>query len=309
MKNPINNGAEYIKPTNNSIKKGIILAGGTGKRLMPLTKSISKHLLPLYDKPMIFYPLSTLMLAGIKDILIITTKKDKERFIDLFSDGNQWGVNFTYLVEEESLGVPQAFLIGEDFLANEPTALILGDNFFHGSDWISKLKRSQTCDGASIFVHSVKNPSEYGVVELGENNNIIGIQEKPKNPKSNYVVTGLYFFDNTVVDRAKKCQFSNRGELEITEIITSYLKEGKLNVEFLGRGNAWLDTGSWETFYEASTFIKAIENRQGLKLGCPEEIAWRNKWISSESLTKLAEKFPEIEYKIYLQNLSKKIIT
>tara|TARA_B100000073_G_scaffold82687_1_gene63268 strand:+ start:18154 stop:19038 length:885 start_codon:yes stop_codon:yes gene_type:complete len=291
-----------------SLRKGIILAGGSGKRLMPLTKSINKHLLPLYDKPMIFYPLSTLMLAGIKDILIITTKKDKERFIDLFSDGSQWGVNFTYLVEEEPLGVAQAFLIGEDFLANEPTALILGDNFFHGSEWISKLKRCQTSCGSSIFVHAVKNPSEYGVVELDKNNKIISIKEKPKIPKSNFVVTGLYFFDNTVVNRAKKCQFSSRGELEITEIINSYLIEEKLNVEFLGRGNAWLDTGSWETFYEASIFIKAIENRQGLKLGCPEEIAWRNKWISSNELNQLAEKFPDIEYKSYLKNLSKKII-
>lgn len=292
-----------INNENLLIKKGIILAGGKGSRLFPVTNGISKHLLPIYDKPMIYYPLSTLMMAGVKDILLITTEKDLPNFQRVLLDGNQWGININYEIQNEPLGIPNAINLADSFLGNEPVVVILGDNFFHGSELISKLRNSYTTDGARIFIHSVKYPNNYGVANLDKENNIIEIEEKPKNPKSNYVVTGIYFFDGTILERAKKCNFSKRGETEIIDILNSYLREEKLSVEFLGRGNSWMDTGSWDTFHECSTFVKALQNRQGLKIGCPEEIAWRNHWIDNKDLMELAEKLPQIEYRKYLIDL------
>ena len=291
------------KFTKSVQKKGIILAGGTGTRLSPITKSISKHLIPLYDKPMIYYPLSTLMLADIREILLITTRKDKDRFFDLFENGHHLGINIQYEVEEKALGVNQAFILGEKFIGKDPIALILGDNFFYGSELINKLINSFTNNGAKIFIHPVKDPSSYGVIEIDKNKRVLSIEEKPKKPKSKYAITGLYFFDNTVIDKTKKCDFSERGELEIIDLFKLYLKEKKLNIEILGRGNAWLDTGTWESLLEASNFIRSIENRQGYKIGCPEEIAWRKGWINNSDLLKLSEKYKENEYKNYLNDL------
>ena len=284
-------------------KKGVLLAGGLGARLFPVTNSVSKHLLPLNDKPMIYYPLSTLMLAGVRDILLITNERDLQSFKNLLSDGNHLGINISYKIQDQPLGVIDAFLLAEDFIENNPVILILGDNFFHGSELIAKLQKSHTVKGATIYVHFVKEPSRYGVVEFDKNNKVIRITEKPKNPKSNYVITGIYFFDETAISRAKNCNFSERGELEVVDIINSYLFEENLSVEFLGRGNAWLDTGNWESFYEATSFIKAIENRQGQKIACPEEISWRNKWIKNEDLIALANTFPKNEYRKYLLDI------
>ncbi len=284
-------------------RKGIILAGGLGSRLSPVTKGISKHLLPLYDKPMIYYPLSCLMLAGVREVLIITKKIDYQNFYAILSDGKQIGLNISYEVQDQPLGIPHAFLLAEKFIGNDPVILILGDNFFHGSELISKLQKAYTTDGARIFVHAVKEPGRYGVAEFNKDKKIERITEKPKYPKSNYAITGIYFFDNTVISKAKKCKFSERGELEIVDVLNSYLIKKKLYAEFLGRGNAWIDAGTWETFYEASTFIKAVENRQGQKIGCPEEIAFRNKWIGSKELVALAKKLPNNEYKQYLSDL------
>ena len=285
-------------------KKGIILAGGSGKRLLPVTKSISKHLIPLYDKPMIYYPLSTLMLADTKEILLITTKKDKDRFFDLFGNGHHLGININYKIEEKPLGVNQAFILGEEFIGKDPVTLILGDNFFHGSELINKLLNSYVTNGAKIFIHPVKDPSSYGVIEIDKYKRVISIEEKPKVPKSKYAITGLYFFDNSVIEKSKSCTFSERGELEILDLLKLYLEEKKLKVEILGRGNAWLDTGTWESLLEASSFIRSIENRQGYKIGCPEEIAWRKGWINSKDLIKLSENYKENEYKNYLQDIA-----
>lgn len=289
----------------NNVKKGVLLAGGFGSRLLPVTNGISKHLLPLYDKPMIYYPLSTLMLAGVRDILIIIKKIDLPNFLSILSDGSHLGIRITYEIQNEPLGIPHALLLADKFIGNDPVVLILGDNFFHGSELIFKLKNAHTEKGATIFVHNVKEPKRYGVAEFNEDNLITKITEKPKNSKSKFAITGLYFFDNTVINRAKQCQYSSRGELEIIDVLNSYLLEKELYTEFLGRGNAWLDAGTWETYHEATTFIKAIENRQGQKIGCPEEIAWRNNWISTKDLNSLIRKLPEIEYRKYLFDLCK----
>ncbi len=281
-------------------KKGIILAGGSGKRLYPVTKSINKHLIPLYDKPMIFYPLSTLMLAGIKNILIITTKKDEERYVDLLGNGSNLGININYKIEEEPLGVSQAFIISEEFIGEDPITLILGDNFFHGSELIYKLQSSYMYNGAKIFVYPVKDPSSYGVIEINRRREIIGIEEKPEFPKSKYAITGIYFFDNKVIEEAKKCPISFRGELEIIDLLKIYLNKKELDIEFLGRGTVWLDTGSWESLLEASNFVRSIENRQGYKVGCPEEIAWRKGWITKADIIKSTKSYKENQYKKYL---------
>ena len=290
----------------NRNKKGIILAGGLGRRLYPVTNGISKHLIPLYDKPMIYYPLSSLMLAGVREILIVTKKIDFPSFYALLANGNQFGINITYEVQDKPLGIPHAFLLAGKFIGNDPVILILGDNFFHGSELISKLQKAYTSNGAKIFVHAVKKPERYAVAEF-DGSEITRIIEKPKKPLSKYAVTGIYFFDNTVLSRAKECKYSERGELEIVDVLNSYLFEGKLQTEFLGRGNSWIDAGTWEAFYEATTFIKTLENRQGQKIGCPEEIAFRNRWIGIKELISSANKLPEIEYRKYLFDLSKEV--
>ncbi len=290
----------------NKNKKGIILAGGLGSRLYPVTNGVSKHLIPLYDKPMIYYPLSSLMLAGVREILIVTKKIDFPSFYALLANGKQFGINITYEVQDKPLGIPHAFLLAEKFIGNDPVILILGDNFFHGSELISKLQKAYTSNGAKIFVHAVKEPERYAVAEF-DGSEIKRIIEKPKKPLSKYAVTGIYFFDNTVLSRAKECKYSERGELEIVDVLNSYLFEGKLQTEFLGRGNSWIDAGTWEAFYEATTFIKTLENRQGQKIGCPEEIAFRNKWIGIKELISSANKLPEIEYRKYLFDLSKEV--
>jgi len=287
-----------------SVRKGIILAGGNGSRLNPLTKAISKQLLPVYDKPMIYYPLSTLMLAGIREVLIITTKVDQDLFKRLLGDGSHLGLEITYKIQSKPEGIAQAFLIAEDFLGNAPVMLILGDNLFHGDSLIKQLlKYSNQTRGASIFAYPVKNPQRYGVVEFDKNFEVIGIQEKPLKPKSKYAITGLYFYDNTVVEKAKKLIPSKRGELEITDINQMYLIENLLKVEIMGRGMAWFDTGTFDSLYEASAFIHTLEHRQGLKVGCLEEIAWRQKWISNEQIKNLTSKLINNDYSEYLLDL------
>ena len=284
--------------------KGIILAGGTGSRLSPLTKIISKQLLPIYDKPMIYYPLSTLMLMGIKDILIITTPDDLIFFKRLLDDGTSLGIKITYEVQNEPEGIPQALMIAEDFIQNDKIILILGDNIFYGHDLVPQLKKGLAIDkGASIFVYRVNDPERFGIVEFDKNMKATNIQEKPKSPKSNYAITGLFVYSNDVLQKIKLLKPSKRGELEITDLNNIYLEQSELNVEILGRGTAWLDTGTFESLQEASLFIKTIENRQGLKISCPEEIAWRMKWISSSQLSKLAEKFTKSSYGEYLFKL------
>jgi len=284
--------------------KGIILAGGTGSRLSPLTKIISKQLLPIYDKPMIYYPLSTLMLMGIKDILIITTPGDLVFFKRLLDDGTSLGIKITYKIQKEPEGIPQAIMIAEDFIQNDKVILILGDNIFYGHDLVPLLKKGLAIDkGASIFVYRVNDPERFGIVEFDKNMKATNIQEKPKSPKSNYAITGLFVYCNDVLQKTKLLKPSKRGELEITDLNNIYLKQSELNVEILGRGTAWLDTGTFESLQDASLFIKTIENRQGLKISCPEEIAWRMKWISSSQLRKLAEKFTNSSYGEYLFKL------
>ena len=285
-------------------RKGILLAGGTGQRLKPLTSAISKQLLPVYDKPMIYYPLSTLMLSGIRDILVITTPKDKEVFQGLFGDGKDWGLNFTYSVQERPEGIAQALNIGSDFIKGNPVALALGDNLFHGKGLTELLNSANNrSTGATIFAYPVRDPERYGVVKFNKSGTAISIEEKPSQPTSQYAVTGLYFYDETVIERAKKLKFSNRGELEITSLNQSYLDDGLLNVELMGRGMAWLDTGTFDSFNEASSYIRTLEHRQGLKVGCPEEIAWRKKWISEEQLKKLAKPLKASGYGEYLLRL------
>ena len=281
-------------------RKGIILAGGNGKRLAPITTAISKQLLPIFDKPMIHYPLSTIMLAGIKEILIITKQKDLNSFKDLLEDGKQLGIDITFLTQKSPDGLAQSFLIGENFLNDSPVVLILGDNLYHGSSLVRQLKKANSKqNGSTIFAYPVQNPKRYGVIEFDQYGRPIGIEEKPQKPKSRFAITGLYFFDNTVVEKAKKVKPSKRGELEITSIINMYLEEQNLDVEFLGRGMAWLDTGTFDALHQAGSYIRTLEKRQGLKIGCPEEVAWRNGWINDQQFHKIGLKIgnkPYLEY-------------
>lgn len=284
--------------------KGIILAGGKATRLYPITKGVCKQMLPIYDKPMIYYPLSVLMLAGIKEILIISTPKDTPRFEDLLGDGSGLGIQISYAVQDEPKGIAQSFILGEEFIGNDSVCLILGDNIFYGFNLIELLQRSaEIKKGAIVFGYSVKDPGRYGVIEFDKKCKVVSIVEKPKKPKSNWVVSGLYFYDNNVVNIAKKLKPSSRGELEITSINNEYIKKGKLKVQFLGRGHAWLDTGTPESLIDASVFIKTIEERQGLKIGCPEEVAYRMGYIKKAQLLKLAGNIPT-NYGQYLKDLA-----
>ncbi|SDG47559.1 glucose-1-phosphate thymidylyltransferase RfbA [Dyella sp. 333MFSha] len=286
--------------------KGIILAGGSGTRLYPITKAVSKQLLPVYDKPMIYYPLATLMLAGIRDILVINTPHEQELFQRLLGDGSQWGINITYAVQPSPDGLAQAFIIGKDFIGNDPSCLVLGDNIFYGVGLTERMKRAASREsGATVFGYFVKDPERYGVAEFDANGKVIGLEEKPVKPKSSYAVTGLYFYDNRAVDYAANLKPSPRGELEITDLNRCYLDDQSLHLEQLGRGYAWLDTGTHESLMEAGEYIQTIENRQGLKVCCPEEIAYVNKWIDAEQLLRLAEPLAKTGYGQYLQNLIK----
>lgn len=286
--------------------KGIILAGGTGTRLHPMTLSISKQLMPIYDKPMIYYPLSTLMLAGIKDILIISTPHDMPLFQKQLGDGEAWGLNLNYAVQPKPEGLAQAYVIGADFVNNDNSCLILGDNIYHGSQMEVTLERAVTNkNGATVFAYHVSNPESYGVVEFDANYRAISIEEKPKNPKSNWAVTGLYFYDNQVIDIAANLKPSSRGELEITDINRIYLEKGQLNVRTLNRGYAWLDTGTPDNLLDAAVFVRVIEKRQGFKIACPEEIAWRKGFIDDNGLEKLITRFKSNDYARYLRSCLK----
>ncbi len=286
-------------------RKGIILAGGNGSRLYPLTLGVSKQLMPIYNKPMIFYPLSTLMLAGIKEFLIITTLESLSSFKNLLSDGSDYGISIEYAAQEKPEGLAQAFLIGEDFLDESPAALILGDNLFYGDNFVSQLKRANESKNSTIFVCPVSDPERYGVAEFDKNSVVINLVEKPKRPLSRYAVTGLYFYDKTVVEKAKQVEFSHRGELEITSLNNIYLKDKSLKVEILGRGMAWLDTGTFDSLHQAGSFIRTIEKRQGLMIGCPTEVALRNNWISTKQVENNIEKFSKSGYGTYLKEILK----
>jgi len=286
------------------MRKGIILAGGSGTRLHPLTKVVSKQLMPVYDKPMIYYPLSTLMMSGIRDILIITTPEEQSRFIELLGDGSAWGLNLQYAVQPSPDGLAQAFLIGEDFIGNNSCSLVLGDNIYYGHDLRQSLKNAygQT-EGATVFGYHVNDPERYGVVDFDDDWNALSIEEKPEVAKSNYAVTGLYYYDNRVVDFAKEVKPSHRGELEITDLNNMYLQDGSLKVELMGRGSAWLDTGTLDSLLDAANFVAAIEKRQGLKICCPEEIAYRLGYIDHHQLASQAKLFANSGYGSYLQRL------
>lgn len=286
--------------------KGIILAGGSGTRLYPITKGISKQLVPIYDKPMIYYPLSTLMSAGIKDILIITTPHDQDQFKKLLGDGSDWGINLSYRIQPSPDGLAQAFIIGEEFIGEDKVAMILGDNIFYGSQMDKQLKEFADIDGAVGFAAQVTDPERYGVYEFDENMNVLSIDEKPENPKSNYANAGLYFCDNKVVQISKNVQPSPRGEVEITSVLDAYLQKGKLKVCLLDRGTAWLDTGTFDSMNQASQFVQVVEERQGIKIGCPEEIAYREGFIDKEQLQKIADPLKKSGYGEYLMNLFRK---
>lgn len=291
----------YDKTSITMKRKGIILAGGSGTRLYPITHAACKQLLPVYDKPMIYYPLSSLMLAGIQDVLIISTPRDLPRFEELLGDGKKWGMNFQYVVQPKPEGLAQAFILGEKFIGNDPAALVLGDNLFHGEDFSEMVQAANRREsGATVFAYYVRNPEIYGVVEMNEQGQALSIEEKPKNPKSNFAVTGLYFYDNDVVSIAKNLKPSPRGELEITDVNRVYLEKKKLNVMTMGRGMAWLDTGSFESLLQASNFIQTIQSRQGLTVASPEEIAYRMKFITASELEKLAQPLKNSGYGQYL---------
>jgi glucose-1-phosphate thymidylyltransferase len=288
-------------------RKGIILAGGSGTRLYPVTQAVSKQLMPVYDKPMVYYPLTTLMLAGIRDVLLISTPQDTPRFMDLLKDGKQWGMNIEYAVQPQPDGLAQAFIIGKDFIQGGPSALVLGDNLFYGHDLVKLLSNANAqSTGASVFAYHVQDPERYGVVDFDAQQRALSIEEKPKVPKSNFAVTGLYFYDKQVCDIASDIQPSSRGELEITDVNKRYLSQNQLNVEIMGRGYAWLDTGTHDSLLEAAGFIATLQKRQGLMVACPEEIAFHQNWISADDLLQLAHPLSKNGYGQYLLNLLKK---